>query len=63
VHPKVQGLPSHEITYAFGLQYLYSLPHTKGCNRALRKTCKNTIQARKGTKDSNENEHLVYIYI
>jgi hypothetical protein len=63
VHPKVQGLPSREIIYTSRLWYLHSLPHTKGCNRALRKTCKNTIQARKGTKDSNENEHLVYIYI
>jgi hypothetical protein len=63
VHPKVQGLLSHEITYASELRYLHSLPHTKGCNHTLRKTCKNTIQARKGTKDSNENRHLVYIYI
>jgi hypothetical protein len=30
VHPKVQGLSSHEIAYAFGLWYLHSLPHARG---------------------------------
>jgi hypothetical protein len=40
------------------LWYLHSLPHAKGCNRVLRKSCKNTTQARKGRKDSNENKHI-----
>jgi hypothetical protein len=34
-HPKGQGLPSHEIAYAFELWYLHSLPHAKGCNSVL----------------------------
>jgi hypothetical protein len=47
VHPKVQGLSIHEISYASGLWYLYSLPHAKGCNCAPRRPRKNTIRIKK----------------
>jgi hypothetical protein len=50
VHPKVRGLLSREIAYASGLRYLHSLPHTKGCNRALRKNMQEYDSIKKGNK-------------